>query len=72
MRKEADFRVTDKIVVYVANNEKIADIITGNADSIKADTLAEAIELGSMSGFTKEWNLNGEKVTMGVAQVSAL
>lgn len=72
MRKEADFRVTDKIVVYVANNEKIADIITRNADSIKADTLAEAIELGSMSGFTKEWNLNGEKVTMGVTQVSAL
>ena len=70
MRKEADFQVTDKIVVYVANNEKIAEIISRNADSIKEDTLAVTIEIGTMSGFTKEWNLNGETVTFGVTQVS--
>lgn len=72
MRKEADFQVTDKIMVYVDNNERIAEIITGNADSIKQDTLAENIMLGQMSGFTKEWNINGEKVTIGVAKLSTM
>lgn len=72
MRKEADFQVTDKIMVYVDNNEKIAEIITRNADSIKQDTLAETIQLGQMSGFTKEWNINGEKVIIGVAKISTI
>ena len=71
MRKEADFQVTDKIMVYVDNNERIAEIITNNADSIKSDILAETIFLGEMKGFTKEWNINGETVTFGVSQVSA-
>ncbi|MBR1568419.1 MAG: isoleucine--tRNA ligase [Lachnospiraceae bacterium] len=69
MRKEADFEVTDKIVVYVDNNDKIAEIIARNADSIKGDTLAELIEAGKMAGFTKEWNINGENVTFGVSQI---
>ena len=69
MRKEADFKVTDKIVVYVDNNDKIAEIIARNADSIKGDTLAELIEAGKMAGFTKEWNINGENVTFGVSQI---
>ena len=68
MRKEADFRVTDQIVIYVDNNEKIADIIIRNADTIKHDTLAQIIEIGKMAGFTKEWSINGEKVTFGVTQ----
>ena len=68
MRKEADFRVTDQIVIYVDNNEKIANIIIRNADTIKHDTLAQIIEIGKMAGFTKEWNINGEKVTFGVTQ----
>ncbi|MBQ8148436.1 MAG: isoleucine--tRNA ligase [Lachnospiraceae bacterium] len=70
MRKEADFQVTDKIVVYVDDNDTIAEIITKNADSIKQDTLAEMIMLGEMNGFTKEWNINGEKVIFGVTQIS--
>ncbi len=69
MRKEADFEVTDKIVVYVDNNDKIAEIIARNADSIKGDTLAELIEAGKMAGFTKEWNINGENVMFGVSQI---
>ncbi len=70
MRKEADFQVTDKIIVYVDDNDTIAEIITKNADSIKQDTLAEMIMLGEMNGFTKEWNINGEKVIFGVTQIS--
>ena len=68
----SDFQVTDKIMVYVDNNETIAEIITKNADSIKQDTLAETIQLGQMSGFTREWNINGEKVTFGVAKLGTM
>ena len=68
MRKEADFQVTDRIYVYVDNNEKIQKIITGNADEIKEAVLADLIILGEMKGFTKEWNINGEPVIMGVAK----
>ena len=68
MRKEADFEVTDRINLYVDNNDKIAEIIIRNDDKIKAAGLADHIMVGSMAGFTKEWDINGEDVTLGVAR----
>ena len=68
MRKEAGFEVTDKIIVYNDNNEKIADIMVKNADIIKHDVLAKNIIIGETKGFVKEWNINGESVTIGVEQ----
>ena len=68
MRKEADFEVMDRIMLYMANNDKLAEIVTRNADKIKDAVLAEHIVLGSMAGFTKEWDINGEEVTLGVAK----
>ena len=70
MRKEADFEVMDHIYVYVDNNEKIADIIKKYADQLKEEVLAESITLGEMKGYTKEWNINGEDVVLGVAKVT--
>lgn len=70
MRKEADFQVTDKIIVYVSGNQKLADLITANADTIKADTLADKILLNETGGYGKEWNINGETVTLGVERLS--
>lgn len=67
MRKEADFQVTDKIYVYVDGNDKIEKIIADNAEEIKSDVLADLIALGQMAGFSKEWNINGEHIIMGVA-----
>ena len=37
MRKEADFEVMDKIIVNVANNEKIKQIIESNLDEIQSE-----------------------------------
>ena len=68
MRKEAGFEVMDKITVYVANNEKISNLINKNADSVKADVLATEIVTGQTDGYTKEWNINGETVTFGVTK----
>ena len=70
MRKEAGFEVMDHIYVYVDKNEKIADIIKKNADQLKDEVLADSITLGEMKGYTKEWNINGEDVMLGVAKVT--
>ena len=66
MRKEADFEVTDKIVIYVDGNEKVSDIIKNNADEIKGDVMALDIKFAEMTGYSKEWKINGETVTIGV------
>ena len=53
MRKEADFEVTDRINLYINNNEKIAQIVVRNDDKIKSAVLADHILIGKMAGFTK-------------------
>ena len=69
MRKEADFNVTDKIKVYAQGNDKIAEIINNNLNEICGVVLADAFVADSMGGVSKEWNINGEKVTLGVEVV---
>ena len=66
MRKEADFQVTDKIVISCKGNEKIEDLIKANADQIKSEVLAVDVKLDEANGFVKEWSINGENVTLGV------
>ena len=66
MRKEADFNVMDKIKVYVSGNNKITDIMEKNAEEIKTVCLANAFVLEEKTENSKEWNINGEKVTLGV------
>lgn len=66
MRKEADFEVTDRIRIYVQGNEKIAEIFKKHEDKMKEEVLADEIIFESTNGYVKEWNINGETVTMGV------
>ena len=66
MRKEADFQVMDRIVVYAKGNEKIEQILSAHKDEIESAVLANDIVLGSTSGYEKDWSINGEKVTMAV------
>lgn len=67
MRKEADFNVTDRIRVYHDGNAKIAEVLAAN--DIKADVLADEVVSGKGGELSKEWNINGEKVTLGVERV---
>ena len=69
MRKEAGFEVMDHIGVYQSGNDKIAELIKNNADEIKSEVMADYIHLGEMKGFTKEWNINGETVMLGVEKL---
>ena len=66
MRKEADFEVTDKIIIYVSGNEKVSDIVKANAQNIMSDVMAIDIKVGELAGYSKEWNINGETVNIGV------
>jgi len=70
MRKEAGFEVMDHIYVYADKNAKIADLIKKYADELKSEVMADNIMLGEMTGYTKEWNINGEDVVLGVAKVT--
>ena len=69
MRKEAGFEVMDKICVYAKDNEKILDIIKANQEEIAKEVLAEKVALGEAEGYVKEWNINKEKVTLGVSRL---
>ncbi|MBQ3201085.1 MAG: class I tRNA ligase family protein, partial [Clostridia bacterium] len=66
MRKEAGFEVTDHIAVTYAGTERIAAIFAAHGEEIAADTLADSVAAGEAAGYVKEWDVNGEKVTLGV------
>ena len=66
MRKDADFEVMDHIKVSINGNQKIADIVNANKAAISEKVLAEDIVTDAELAICKEWNVNGETVTIGV------
>ena len=66
MRKEAGFEVMDKITVSAMGNDKIDAILKKYEDQIKDEVLAVTVVYGEVSGYSKEWSINGEQVTLGV------
>lgn len=69
MRKDAGFEVMDRINLYVSGNDKIAGIAQKNEEQIKTVVLADNIVVGDAKGFSKDWDINGEKVTLGVERL---
>jgi isoleucyl-tRNA synthetase len=69
MRKEAGFDVTDHIALTYAANERVADIFARFSADIGADTLADSVAASTPQGYVKEWDINGETVTMGVEKI---
>ena len=69
MRKDSGFEVMDHIKLSVNGNDKIAQIVKDNADSISTKVLATELVYGSDVANSKEWDINGEKVTIGVEKV---
>ncbi len=66
MRKEAGFEVMDRIRVFAKGNEKLETILTSYKEQICSDVLADDLTLGELAGYEKEWNINGETITLGV------
>ena len=65
MRKEAGFEVVDHIEIgYEAEGESAR--VIENDKSILSDVLCDKLVKGLFEGYTKEWDINGEKVTLVV------
>ncbi|MDD3139845.1 MAG: DUF5915 domain-containing protein, partial [Lachnospiraceae bacterium] len=68
MRKDADFEVTDHITVYVSGNARIADLVQKNETVIGTKVLADQFVMNEITDISKEWNVNGENVTLGISR----
>ena len=66
MRKEAGFEVMDKIAITYEGTEKAEKVFADNASTIADETLALEVTKAAPAGYTKEWKINGEAVTIGV------
>jgi len=69
MRKEADFEVTDHIKVSLNGNETLAKIAKENAEAICGKVLADVLTTEETFAVSKEWDVNGEKVTVSIERV---
>lgn len=66
MRKEANFNVMDRIKVSFTDNAVLKDVFKNNENEISTDVLADSLVCETPSGYVKEWDINGEKITIGV------
>ncbi len=66
MRKDSGFEVMDHIKVYISGNDRVADVVKKNENAISVKVLADEIVYGASCDGAKEWNVNGEDVTIGV------
>ena len=67
MRKDSGFEVQDNIKVGFCGSDSIAEIIENNKAEISAQALAVSIDRAGV-GDMKEWNINGEKVSIGIVK----
>ncbi len=66
MRKEAGFEVMDHIAIGFVADEKVSGIFAKYGDSIMKEVLGVAVNEGKLSGYEKEWSINGENVKLSV------
>jgi isoleucyl-tRNA synthetase len=72
MRKEADFDVTDRIVIGFDGSEEISSAITATQETIMSETLAEKIEteLLDVSDFVKKWDIEGTHCEISIRRTT--
>ena len=68
MRKESEenLEVTDHIRVSLKGNEKLAAVVEKNRQTIAGKVLADVITADDTFKVAKEWNVNGENVTISI------
>ena len=70
MRKDSGFEVTDRIRLSFDGSEKLLAVVERNREEIAEETLAVSVTTsGDTYAFTKEWNVNGESLTVSVETV---
>lgn len=70
MRKNSGFEVMDHIKVALKGNDKLYAVAQKNRDTIATKVLADEITSDADLANEKEWNINGEKLTIGVEKVN--
>lgn len=66
MRKEAGLVEKDKITVHISGSKLIKEIITKHGDVIKGEVNADEISTEAGGKHKKTWDVDGEKVTVGI------
>lgn len=69
MRKEAGFNVTDRINFGYRASDEVAKVLEDYKDRISKVVLAESFTGGKLSGYQKDWDINGETVTLSVEKI---
>jgi isoleucyl-tRNA synthetase len=66
MRKEANYDVTDRIIVVVSADERTQSAVKAMEEYIMTETLAESLTYTSKGDYdyTKVWDINGVEVTI--------
>ena len=66
MRKDSGFEVMDHIHLSLSGNDKLYEIASRKSDAICTKVLADSIQKDVALANEKEWDINGEKLTIGV------
>ena len=66
LRKECGLELTDHIVLDLSGNAKLTAIAAKNEAFIREITLADSVSYDAPAGTSKEWNINGEKLTISI------
>lgn len=68
MRKEADYEVTDRIVVGFSGSDELTKAVKKNLKSIKTEILAEEINTNvlKVSDFVKTWEIEGDETEITI------
>ena len=66
MRKECGLEVTDHIALDLSGNPRLVEIARRNEAFIREITLADSLSCDAPMGTSKEWNINGEKLTISI------
>jgi len=70
MRKEAGYKVTDRIYVYYEASENLAKVIQAQKAHICQDVLAEEISSPMVKNdLEQQWEIDGEKIRIGIRKV---
>jgi len=72
MRKEADFDVTDRIVVAFKSDTRTSEAVKAMDDYIMNETLAETMDYAPSGDYdyTKDWDIDGAEVTIFIKRTT--
>ena len=66
MRKDSGFEVMDRIHLSLSGNEKLYETAKRHEEAIVTKVLADGVQKDAALANGKQWDINGEKVTISV------